>query len=187
MSSYPLGHDDSKPLPLGSLPLVDTHEREPLPPPFHLVLGYAKISFPISKVGGRFFPLNSGSLSVPQAVWNRAVLCSHSTWLKNVRNVELYFPPSFLSSFLFLNSAFGRSGARGVFCSIVWSFSVVSGGVPPDHPSGCGQTAGVCVCVRFESRLSPHPVSLHFPVSRSVPRFKLKQAGKEGNSLANTE
>lgn len=112
-------------LPLGSLPFGNTHERVNLPLLFDLVLGHAKIPSPISKLGGRFFTLNSGFPSVLQAVWNRAVMCSHSTWLKNVRNVELYFPPPSLPAFSFL-TLFSGEVVQGEFSAQQFSPSVLS-------------------------------------------------------------
>lgn len=38
------------------------------------------------------------------------------------------------------------------------------------------------VCVSDLKAVCPHPLSLHFPESLSVPRFKLPQSGKERNS-----
>ena len=71
-------------------------ERVPLPPPSGSVLNLPEIPSPIfeARVGGTVSsPLSPGFLSILRAVWNRAVLCSLGTRLKNVRNVELYFPP----------------------------------------------------------------------------------------------
>lgn len=164
---------------LGDHFLWGTHMKVPLPPPSGLVSGCPKIPSPISRVGGAgsspctqvFFPFR-------KAVWNRAVLCSHSTWLKNVRNVELYFPPPSLPAFSFL-TLLSELVQMGVFYPVVWFFGPGGGGV---RPSGCGRPApGVCACVRSE-QLSP-PLSLCFPVACSMPRFKLKQAGEEENSL----
>lgn len=96
-----MGDDDSKIPSLAITSFWEHIRKGDFPSSFGVVLGHPKVP-PLSKAEGRFFPQNSGFLSVLQAVWNRAVLCSHSTWLKNVRNVELYFPLPSLPAFSFL-------------------------------------------------------------------------------------
>lgn len=99
-NSFPWGHfllgTPSSPTPhtykhIRAHTLVHAHTDSPT---FALVLGLyfqGQVLLPEP----RFSP-------VLQALWNRAVLCSHSTWLKNVRNVELYFPPPSFPAFSFL-------------------------------------------------------------------------------------
>lgn len=94
---------------------------------FSLVWGYL-----ISKAETASSPAQVSSHLM--SVWNRVVVCRHCTWLKNVRNVELYSPPSFLSSFLFLHSASGRGGATGSLDFLRWSVVLQGAG----GQLGCG-------------------------------------------------
>lgn len=146
---------------MGPLPFGNTHERGPLPPPFGLVLGHPKVPPPISKAGARYFSLDPGFLSVSQAVWNRAVLCGHSTWLKNVRNVELYFPPPSLPAFSFLTLLSGEVVQGGVSppqfilqpC-LRWS---------PARPSFRVWAASRCVCCPFGACVSDLKAAFSLP------------------------
>lgn len=149
-----------------------------LSPPFDLVLGHPEIPSPISKAGS--FPQNSGFLSVLQAVWNRAVLCSHSTWLKNVRNVELYFPPPSLPAFSFLTLL---SGEVGSFPRNSLALQSVFGGSGLTVLQGVGSPSGCVWSVsHLKQSLTPTPLQSLSSVPFSAT-FQT-ETGREGQKLS---